>query len=263
VRNTFHPENLRKINSLTKYPSILTYHVMGDKGRLRDEVQVSFADGPLEVTEKVDGTNGRIVVNSDGDWVIGSREDLLTARGDRIFNSAQRIVETLRGIADNLPRSPHPDVLTTYYLEVYGGRVGSNACNYTASRWLTGCRLFDVAYTPALPEKLTWDLEKIANWRDNHGQSFMRGHDLDSIAESCGLQRVPADLTVGVQMPTTLHDTYVWLHDRVPVSTVTLDSTGNGHAEGVVVRTFDRSRIAKIRFQDYRRTLGPLKLDKE
>lgn len=259
MRDTlFHADNLRKINSLTKYPSILTYHVMGDKGRLCDAVQAPLGDGLLEVTEKVDGTNGRIIVDFYGDWVIGSREDLLTARGDRIFNPAQRIVETLAPIADNLARPPHPDVLTTYYLEVYGGGVGSNARNYTTSLWLTGCRLFDVAHTLALPNKLTWDLEKIANWREHGGQKFIDGKSLSHIAQLCGLARVPVCDYTGEQMPTTLPDTHVWLHGMAP-----LDSTGNGHAEGVVVRTLDRSRIAKIRFQDYRRTPGPLDVSGE
>jgi len=36
--------NLRKLNSLTKYPSIPTYHKLGEKGILTEEVQVDFAN---------------------------------------------------------------------------------------------------------------------------------------------------------------------------------------------------------------------------
>ena len=35
--------DLNKLNSMTKYPSILTYHTLGDKGVLQEAVQVRFA----------------------------------------------------------------------------------------------------------------------------------------------------------------------------------------------------------------------------
>ena len=34
--------DLGKLNSMTKYPSILTYHALGDKGVLQDAVQIPF-----------------------------------------------------------------------------------------------------------------------------------------------------------------------------------------------------------------------------
>ena len=48
--------DLRKLNSITKYPSIPTYHKIGEKGVLEDEV-VSFGSDKIILTEKVDGTN--------------------------------------------------------------------------------------------------------------------------------------------------------------------------------------------------------------
>ena len=55
--------DLAKLNSATKYPSILTYHELGDRGRLKETVQVPFVEGQeIFVTEKIDGANGRIVV---------------------------------------------------------------------------------------------------------------------------------------------------------------------------------------------------------
>jgi hypothetical protein len=41
----------------------------------------------------------------------------------------------------------------------------------------------------------------------------------------------------------------------VGVATVSIDDGGGGWAEGIVLRTPDRSVIAKARFQDYNRTL--------
>ena len=73
-----------KLNSLTKYPSILTYHELGTKGGLKEGLVEgkSFAGQEVYITEKVDGTNGRVVfaTNDKGevvDYLLGSRENLL------------------------------------------------------------------------------------------------------------------------------------------------------------------------------------------
>ncbi len=52
--------DLGKLNSMTKYPSILTYHALGDKGLLQETVQIPF-EGRVIGTEKVDGTNTRLI----------------------------------------------------------------------------------------------------------------------------------------------------------------------------------------------------------
>lgn len=59
-------------------------------------------NGPVTLTEKVDGTNSRIIVLPDGSYLIGSREELLYARGDLIGNPALGIVDALRDVAENL-----------------------------------------------------------------------------------------------------------------------------------------------------------------
>ena len=45
--------DLGKLNSTTKYPSILTYHALGEKGVLQEVVQIAF-EGRIIGTEKVD-----------------------------------------------------------------------------------------------------------------------------------------------------------------------------------------------------------------
>lgn len=73
--------DLGKLNSMTKYPSILTYHALGDKGVLQDAVQIPF-ERRIIGTEKVDGTNTRLVFCPDQSVIVGSREDLLWERRD-------------------------------------------------------------------------------------------------------------------------------------------------------------------------------------
>ena len=87
--------DLDKLNSLTKYPSLVTYHTLGDKGALREAVQMPFA-GRVLGTEKVDGTNTRLIFCPDGSAVVGSREDLLWERRDLIGNPSMGIVDAVR-----------------------------------------------------------------------------------------------------------------------------------------------------------------------
>lgn len=92
--------DLNKLNSMTKYPSIPTYHTLGNKGVLLEET-VRF-EGEVVLTEKVDGTN-RIILLPDGNFVLGSREELLFAKGDLIGNPALGIVDALKSVADFMP----------------------------------------------------------------------------------------------------------------------------------------------------------------
>ena len=75
-------------NSLTKYPSIQTFHKM-EKGILKDELTFP-ANESLEVymTEKIDGSNIRFIIYN-GDYLIGSRKEWIYAKGDRLISNEQ------------------------------------------------------------------------------------------------------------------------------------------------------------------------------
>ena len=79
------------LNSLTKYPSIPTLHALGEKGRLTETLNVDFSGDDVYATEKIDGTNARIIMLGD-EYIIGSRENLLTHSDDLLFDPAQGIV---------------------------------------------------------------------------------------------------------------------------------------------------------------------------
>src|SRR5258707_1015756 len=115
--------DLGKFNSLTKYPSILTYHTLGDKGVLQDLVQIPFT-GRVVGTEKVDGTNARLVFCPDGSVVVGSREDLLWERRDLIGNPSMGIVEAVRDAVRRLYEALcDPMCIAVYYVEVFGRNI--------------------------------------------------------------------------------------------------------------------------------------------
>lgn len=132
--------DLRTINSVTKYPSIPTFHALGERGRLREEVQVSFGD------------------------------------------------------------------------------------------------------------------DEIAHWRDGGGQTFLDERELADHATIADVALAPRLETTAP--PTDLRATYAWLKKALPGETLApLEGDRKGRPEGVVVRTRDRRAIAKLRFEDYERTL--------
>lgn len=259
--------NLREIdlgclNSATKYPSILTYHEMGERGRLRDAVQVPFdATDEVLVTEKVDGTNARVILLPGPTYVIGSREEFLHARGDIICNEQLGIVEAVRPWAEKALEAVSSmlaeDVAVVLYGEAYGGKI-SGGKNYTGSG-ATGFRLFDIVefIDTSLQDILAKPREEIARWRDHGGQDFVPEAALLDTSDVLGIAATPR-LTVS-SPPTSISATLEWLGDVCRGTRVALDDGARGNPEGVVIRTRDRTKIAKVRFEDYERTLGKRK----
>lgn len=257
-------KDLRALNSLTKYPSIPTYHALDPKnGGLLEEC-VSFAgpggsDGVI-ATEKVDGTNARIILLPDGTYLLGSREELLYAQGDLIGNPALGIVEQLKPVADALTGTlahSGDNALRVLYLELYGGKVGGAAKQYTTDPARFGRRLFDAAYVGLLDERLAWPAQQISAWRDGGGQAFRNEAQLTSAAQVAGVELAPRllDEFYADALPTTVEGMHAMLLDVLPKTGVALDEGAGGRPEGIVFRSPDRRVIAKARFQDYERTL--------
>jgi hypothetical protein len=254
--------DLTKLNSLTKYPSILTYHEMGAKGMLTDSLTTSFPDdAEILVTEKVDGTNARIIFFADGQYIIGSREELLYARGDLIGNPALGIVAALNEPATHLAslyHHPEPRV-TVVYGEVYGGNIGAGAKNYTESKQV-GFRLFDMVLfeQSSFDDMMARDQAEIARWRDAGGQRFVDEATLMRNVSDSGGRLLPTPRlgsVAGKDLPKTLEGMYELLAKLCPRTSCALSGANQGKAEGIVIRAADRSAIAKIRFEDYERTL--------
>lgn len=247
--------NLAAINSLTKYPSIPTYHKLDPRNGTLLEEPVPF-DGMVIGTEKIDGVNGRIVLLPDGTYLIGSRENLLYAQGDLIGDRSHGIVDALRPVADSIGSyNGHGGAIQVLYLEVYGGRKLTGASPQYTSTGQVGVRLFDAALIPDAVDMLDWPAERIAAWRDNGGQPFLNEDELDACAGSASVDTVPCLFAMNaVDLPTDVEGMAKALATWLPASTVGLDRDG-GRAEGVVLRTFDRGTIAKVRFQNYERTL--------
>lgn len=257
--------DLRKLDSLTKYPSILTYHKLGEKGRLVEELTFPNLPNNQDVyaTEKVDGENGRIVLiikDSVIDYLIGTRDELIYAMGDRIHNKHGNMVDTIIPFANTIIDtskfiSKYNNKLVVIFSESYGGQIAKSSKQYTSNK-TQSIRMFDsfVMELSDVKKILEMDLPKIASWRDHNGQPYMNETDLKELSELTNISQTPRrDYLKSEYLPKTVEDTYNWLL-KYSQSNVGLDKI-DGLSEGVVVRNKDRSYIAKIRFEDYERTL--------
>jgi hypothetical protein len=242
--------DLAALNSMTKYPSIPTYHTLEPKnGSLVEGETVAFA-GPVLGTEKVDGTNARIISLPDGTFLLGSREELLYAKGDLIGNPAQGIVAALREVAAGLA-PVDDDVVRVHFLEVYGGKVTAASKQYTGDG-AVGFRLFDVAVIRDHRAVLARPAAEISTWRDGGGQPYLEEEALAATAARDGVTLTPRLFELdGADLPRAR----AFLDDYLPATLSALDDGAGGRPEGIVLRSPDRSVIAKARFGDYDRTL--------
>lgn len=240
-----------KINTLTKYPSILTLHKLGEKGRLLNELTTNVVNEDMYATEKIDGTNARIIC-FDSEYLIGAREFILHHSDDLYFDNAQEIVNGIYRLGINIPKT---DVLTVIYGEFYGGKTSANSKQY--GRESNGFRVFDVAVYEDL-SILDKDLAEISRWRETetssgivYGQNFMSRPEM--VNEFPDFEYVPL---VDFNLSDFSHKEILKnLNSSIPTTNVALTETALKKPEGLVLRNADRSKIVKIRFEDYERTL--------
>jgi hypothetical protein len=249
-----HAIDLKKLNSMTKYPSIPTYHALGERGVLLDS-RIEFS-GSVIVREKIDGTNARIIFTGGG-YLIGSREELLYAQGDLIGNPALGIVDAVKPIAEKIGEYTRTDsAINVIYGEVYGGNVTAASKQYTGEKRI-GFRMFDAITIDKHADLFAWAPEQIASWRDGGGQHFLSEEKLQTLGAREHIPLAPLIFNGeidGGALPKAVEDVLPWLNRMLPHgSLAALDDGAVKRPEGVVVRTPDRKTIAKLRFEDYER----------
>lgn len=250
----------KQLNSMTKYPSIQTYHEI-DRGALKKELTdgVSFGDEEVHVSEKVDGTNGRILV-LNGDYIIGSREELLYRKGDVFGNPSQGIVDIMKDYAEHISfLLPKDDKLYVFYGEVYGSNI-NGAKQYTR-HGAADVRFFDCWVSEDYMERLEYSVESLSSWREHGGQPFLSIAERDELFKEVVVAPVPERVICsGKDIPVDRAGAYEWLK-QFESTCAAMDkympdgSPFKGRAEGVVIRTMDRRVIRKLRFEDYEKTI--------
>jgi len=258
----------RKLNSMTKYPPIPTFHEMNpSNGMLDGSKPLDFGGQAVNVTEKINGTNGRIIVLPDGRFVIGSREELLSCSEDWIRSPELGIVDELWDTAVRISSdsaTPSASAVRVFFFEVYGGGLDGWK-NYTQSSDSRGHRLFDVIEidVAAFRHLMSMGVEQISSWRQHGGQPFVDWDRFLEITQGLDVQRVPVIERIAMTTDIAfdgLQNTLTTLETWFPDGTLAwLESGAQNRPEGVVFKSRDRRITAKLRFQDYKGTLARLK----
>lgn len=251
-----------KLNSLTKYPSILTLHKLGDRGTLLNELtdpSITKND-TFYATEKIDGTNVRIIIHRD-EFILGSRENLLHYSKDTLYDPAQGIVDAIKSLKSVIP---YTNGLMVIYGELYGGNVTSHSNWYGKSA--VGFRVFDICdYDFGNVDWITMLLQmeqsQISHWREHeengilkYGQPFMNLND--EYKSKFQFEFVPSVKSIVID-PTVSHlDIMTQMKMNLPETKCKLTENALGACEGIVIRASDRSKIYKLRFEDYQKTLN-------
>lgn len=257
---------LSKVNSLTKYPSILTYHDIYHGGVLETltENKAFPANSILEMTEKVDGKNSRMIF-LDGDYLLGERETIVFAKDDRIRNSniiSPMLSELYPFIKSGFDDKTEKSILTIIYGESYGYNIASKK-QYVINSEQRKYRVFDIVQMPMdeVYKILEMDISKIALWRDNMNQPYLSTDKLNDFCKSFAIDRTPIIKEIKAsEIPIDCRETFAWMQSFAKSKSV-LDIPENGvipnsmyaRAEGVILRTKDRSMIRKLRFEDYQK----------
>jgi len=240
-----------KINTLTKYPSILTLHKLGEKGKLLNELTTLMEGEQMYASEKIDGTNARIICYCN-EYLVGAREFILHHSSDLYFDNAQGIVEGLKNMNLKLPQT---EKFTVIYGEFYGGKTSANSKWYGQDK--NGFRVFDIVVFNDLAA-LELPLPEISRWREKetengiiYGQNFLPLNEMHS--QFSNFEFVP---TVEFELGNMTHKTILEnLRKFIPTTKAALSANASGKAEGVVLRNENRSKIVKLRFEDYERAL--------
>lgn len=258
---------LEKFNSLTKYPSILTLHEMGERGRLSNGLTTSLDGELMYASEKIDGTNVRIIFCGH-DFIIGSRENLLYHNGDTFYDPAQGIVENVLTLVDFKRILPQGNTFTSaikvMYGELYGGKIHANSKQYGSTSDY-GFRVFDVVNfldISDVTDILEKQIEDISRWRERltpdglvYGQPFLNVEQLKFFAHLNGLELVPS---IEFELGNDLSHAAIFekLQKFIPKTKAALSDSAGMNPEGIVLRNSNRTKIFKLRFEDYKKTLN-------
>ncbi len=244
-----------KINTLTKYPSILTLHNIGERGVLLDTLTTDIQGEYLYATEKIDGTNVRIILYGN-EYLIGARETILHYYTDLYYDTDINIVDNLYKLAIPSLFPKNVEQFTVIYGELFGGNIGP-AKQY--GKDAVGFRVFDIAVYNELESILEMPIERISSWREReadkgiiYGQNFLDQAECESLFPQFNyVPAIPFNMTMDLSHETVLNS----LKKFLPETNVALTDKALKRPEGVVLRNGDRSKIVKVRYEDYERTL--------
>jgi len=258
-------EDFNILNHITKYPSIKTYHKIRN-GRLEEQLTDNerfYNSADIYITEKIDGSNFRIIIDDSGDYIIGNRNTFLYAKGDRIKSNEYSVIlnniNLYTNFASDMFKYNPPAKFFIIYGELFGGK-GNKIYSKTQQ---TDFRVFDIQRITSLEwnhlsSSLT-NINAVINWRES-SVNFDRWFSVNQLSYVCNTYNIKQVPSIKVKdnkfMCTSIKDTYKELKNIITTTNASIDNDYAGlRAEGIVVRTGNRSLIRKIRYEDYEKTL--------
>ena len=230
--------DLGRLHARTAYPLIPSYHPPDpDDGTLGPPMPKP--PGDVIATELLDGVTCRVLLFADGSYLIGNPVRWLYASGDVIGDAAQGVVRAVRPLADKLATgvSVEPDSALVIYGEVFGGKTPA-AARYTGRKEV-GYRTTDVARV---------------GLSDDAVVTFLHEKELTAFAADHGLPLVPRVARFPARdLPNKTDAVLTLMEEMLPGSRCRLDADAEGDPAGLIVRSPDRSWVAALRNDDYRR----------
>jgi len=258
-----HSRRLERENTLTKFPSIPTFHRL-QNGVLTDEVAVPEVAGKeIVAAEKIDGINLRIAIGA-GTVAIGTRENYIFSSTSSIVCN-RHIVEALLSTGVRVIPEPHGKQPVVVYGELFGKKFNGGSV-YSKNPKLAGFRVFAVREIGQLDTEKYLEsdvpLGVIAAKRERWelGIRLLGKGATSQTLKSYGVfgaEPVPLLEAPPLEVGMGLEETYQWMNSVVWLTNVPLDDEPmkNRRAEGLVVHVEGTNAVAKLRFADYERAL--------
>ncbi len=267
MRSTFRfpdkEELFEKVNSMTKYPSIPP--LFGRDPDSKNAAEFPPEGQELIVREKIDGCNVRLVIfpgafeklyfGEEGitditQWVVGTRIEFIHSNTSAFTRASEyKILQALPSPRHLLLHYADRLDFTVFYFEVFGGNI-SHSHNYTSKNvGAVGIRLLDVLIvTKWLRLLREHTAEEIAAWRGQGRQEFVSEEKLEWFSKEIEIPLCPR--IEGLELHRSAEKTRESLFETVKKTACRLDEDGfDGQPEGVVLRTRDRSWMAKLKHQ--------------
>ena len=228
-----------KLNALTQYPSILSFHKLNDEGKAINELaSADYQPTPprpekmnVIIQEIIDGEIIRIIV-LDNDYFIGNKNEIIHAKGDRIVLDSM-IIPVYKSLSNffqaNLSSNERMMIL---YGVLYGKGIKGHdryIQNDDSDEELIKCLLVD-GFTIKIQDVIGLfkdnSVSFIENWVNTLHQPFWALSTLNKFCNACNVNQLSnlGEVTTLNKIPQDINEMKQWIK-LYKTSSLTLTNT--------------------------------------